>query len=65
MKTIFKISLLVIILKKLSCSCLYIDEQVMHIINYNKEIPSFTKEDLDKFGVRAHNNTIKSQEEGS
>jgi acetyl-CoA C-acetyltransferase len=31
---------------------------------FEMEIPKFTKEDLDKFGVRAHNLTIKSQEEG-
>ena len=31
---------------------------------FEEEIPKFTKEDMDKFGVRAHNNTIKSQEEG-
>jgi acetyl-CoA C-acetyltransferase len=31
---------------------------------YEQETPTFTKEDLDKFGVRAHNLTIKSQEEG-
>jgi acetyl-CoA acetyltransferase family protein len=31
---------------------------------YEEEIPRFTKEDLDKFGVRSHNLTIKSQEEG-
>ncbi len=30
---------------------------------FEQEIPKFTKEDMDKFGVRAHNNTIKSQEE--
>ncbi|MFX0050136.1 MAG: acetyl-CoA C-acyltransferase [Candidatus Hodarchaeota archaeon] len=30
---------------------------------YEEEIPKFTKEDLDKFGVRSHNLTIKSQEE--
>ncbi len=30
---------------------------------YEEEIPTFTKEDLDKFGVRSHNLTIKSQEE--
>ncbi len=29
---------------------------------YEEEIPKFTKEDLDKFGVRSHNLTIKSQE---
>jgi len=31
---------------------------------YEEETPHFTKEDLDKFGVRSHNLTIKSQEEG-
>jgi len=31
---------------------------------YEEEIPTFTKEDLDKFGVRSHNLTIKSQENG-
>ncbi len=31
---------------------------------YEEEVPTFTKEDLDKFGVRSHNLTIKSQEEG-
>lgn len=31
---------------------------------FEEEIPKFTKEDMDKLGVRAHNNTIKSQEEG-
>ena len=30
---------------------------------YEEEIPKFSKEDLDKFGVRSHNLTIKSQEE--
>ena len=30
---------------------------------YEEEVPKFTKEDLDKFGVRSHNLTIKSQEE--
>ena len=30
---------------------------------YEEEVPRFTKEDLDKFGVRSHNLTIKSQEE--
>lgn len=28
---------------------------------YEEEIPKFTKEDLDKFGVRSHNLTIKNQ----
>jgi len=31
---------------------------------FEEEIPKFTKEDMDKLGVRAHNLTIKSQEEG-
>ncbi|TFF90131.1 MAG: acetyl-CoA C-acyltransferase [Promethearchaeota archaeon] len=31
---------------------------------YEEEVPRFTKEDLDKLGVRSHNLTIKSQEEG-
>ncbi|MFX0009552.1 MAG: acetyl-CoA C-acyltransferase [Candidatus Hermodarchaeota archaeon] len=31
---------------------------------YEQEIPTFTKEDLDKFGVRSHNLTIQSQESG-
>ena len=30
---------------------------------YEEEVPKFTKEDLDNFGVRSHNLTIKSQEE--
>ncbi len=30
---------------------------------YEEEVPKFTKEDLDKFGVRSHNLTIKCQEE--
>ncbi|MFX0170325.1 MAG: acetyl-CoA C-acyltransferase [Candidatus Hodarchaeota archaeon] len=30
---------------------------------YEEEIPKFTKDDLDKFGVRSHNLTIRSQEE--
>ncbi|MFX1256167.1 MAG: acetyl-CoA C-acyltransferase, partial [Promethearchaeota archaeon] len=30
---------------------------------YEEEVPKFTKEDLDKFGVRSHNLTIKNQEE--
>ena len=30
---------------------------------FEEEIPTFTREDMDKLGVRAHNNTIKSQEE--
>ncbi|MFX1277877.1 MAG: acetyl-CoA C-acyltransferase [Promethearchaeota archaeon] len=31
---------------------------------YEEEVPTFTKEDLDKFGVRSHNLTVKSYEEG-
>ncbi|MHA2172646.1 MAG: acetyl-CoA C-acyltransferase [Candidatus Kariarchaeaceae archaeon] len=31
---------------------------------YEEEVPKFTKEDLDKFGVRSHNLTIKNQERG-
>ena len=31
---------------------------------YEEETPFFTKEDLDKFGVRSHNLTVKYQEEG-
>jgi len=31
---------------------------------YEEEVPIFTKNDLDKFGVRSHNLAIKSQEEG-
>ena len=31
---------------------------------YEEEVPKFTKEDLDKFGVRSHNLTIKNQENG-
>ncbi|NVM55231.1 MAG: acetyl-CoA C-acyltransferase [Candidatus Helarchaeota archaeon] len=31
---------------------------------YEEEIPKFTKEDLDKFGVRSHNLTVKNQESG-
>ncbi|MFW9902773.1 MAG: acetyl-CoA C-acyltransferase [Candidatus Thorarchaeota archaeon] len=30
---------------------------------YEEEVPKFTKEDLDKFGVRSHNLTVKNQEE--
>jgi acetyl-CoA acyltransferase len=29
---------------------------------YEEEVPIFTKEDMDKFGVRSHNLTIQSQE---
>jgi acetyl-CoA acetyltransferase family protein len=29
---------------------------------YEEEVPTFTKEDLDKFGVRSHNLTVKNQE---
>jgi len=31
---------------------------------YEEEIPNFTKEDLDKFGVRSHNLTVDNQEAG-
>ena len=31
---------------------------------YEEEIPAFTKEDLDKFGVRAHNLTVENHEAG-
>ncbi len=31
---------------------------------YEEEVPRFTKEDLDKFGVRSHNIAVKNQEEG-
>jgi acetyl-CoA acetyltransferase family protein len=31
---------------------------------YEQEVPAFTKEDLDKFGVRSHNLTVKYQKEG-
>jgi len=31
---------------------------------YEEEVPTFTKEDLDKFGVRSHNLAIQSQEDG-
>jgi acetyl-CoA acetyltransferase family protein len=31
---------------------------------YEEEVPRFTKEDLDRFGVRSHNLTVKSQEDG-
>lgn len=31
---------------------------------YEEEVPTFTKEDLDKFGVRSHNLTVESQEAG-
>ena len=31
---------------------------------YEQEVPTFTKEVLDKFGVRAHNLAVKSHEEG-
>jgi acetyl-CoA acetyltransferase family protein len=31
---------------------------------YEEEVPTFTKEDLDKFGVRSHNLTVKNQESG-
>ncbi len=31
---------------------------------YEEEVPAFTKEDLDKFGVRSHNLTVENQEAG-
>jgi len=31
---------------------------------YEQEVPTFTKEDLDKFGVRSHNLAVKSHEDG-
>ncbi|MHA2269990.1 MAG: acetyl-CoA C-acyltransferase [Promethearchaeota archaeon] len=31
---------------------------------YEEEVPNFTKEDLDKFGVRAHNLTVENTEKG-
>ncbi len=31
---------------------------------YEQEVPKFTKEDLDKFGVRSHNLAVKSHEDG-
>ncbi|MHA1805046.1 MAG: acetyl-CoA C-acyltransferase [Promethearchaeota archaeon] len=31
---------------------------------YEEKIPRFTKEDLDKFGMRSHNLTVKNQERG-
>jgi acetyl-CoA acetyltransferase family protein len=31
---------------------------------YEEEVPRFTKKDLDKFGVRSHNLTVKNQEAG-
>jgi acetyl-CoA acetyltransferase family protein len=31
---------------------------------YEEEVPTFTKEDLDKFGVRSHNLTVKNHEAG-
>ena len=31
---------------------------------YEQEVPTFTKEDLDKFGVRSHNLAVKNQEAG-
>jgi acetyl-CoA C-acetyltransferase len=31
---------------------------------YEEEVPAFTKEDLDKFGVRSHNLTVANQETG-
>ncbi len=48
------------------------DIDIMNSINmlqtaqrlYEEEVPRFTKEDLDKFGVRSHNLTVKNQEAG-
>ena len=48
------------------------DIDIMNSINmlqtaqrlYEEEVPRFTKEDLDKFGVRSHNLTVKNQEDG-
>ncbi|MFQ5831319.1 MAG: acetyl-CoA C-acyltransferase [Candidatus Thorarchaeota archaeon] len=31
---------------------------------YEEEVPTFTKEDMDRFGVRSHNLTVKNQEGG-
>ena len=31
---------------------------------YEEEVPTFNKEDLDKFGVRSHNLAVKSHEDG-
>ncbi|MFW9925143.1 MAG: acetyl-CoA C-acyltransferase [Candidatus Thorarchaeota archaeon] len=31
---------------------------------YEEEVPTFTKEDMDKLGVRSHNLTVKNQESG-
>ncbi len=31
---------------------------------YEQEVPAFTKEDMDKFGVRAHNLTVENTEKG-
>ncbi|UCE10491.1 MAG: acetyl-CoA C-acyltransferase [Candidatus Thorarchaeota archaeon] len=31
---------------------------------YEEEVPTFTKEDLDRFGVRSHNLAVKNQENG-
>ncbi|MFX1430574.1 MAG: acetyl-CoA C-acyltransferase [Promethearchaeota archaeon] len=31
---------------------------------YEEEVPRFTKEDMDKFGVRSHNLTVKNHEAG-
>jgi acetyl-CoA acetyltransferase family protein len=31
---------------------------------YEEEVPTFTKEDMDKFGVRSHNLTVENQEKG-
>ncbi|MFX1385658.1 MAG: acetyl-CoA C-acyltransferase [Promethearchaeota archaeon] len=48
------------------------DIDIMNSINmlqtaqklYEEEVPRFTKEDLDKFGVRSHNLTVKNHEDG-
>ncbi|MFX1303585.1 MAG: acetyl-CoA C-acyltransferase [Promethearchaeota archaeon] len=48
------------------------DIDIMNSINmlqtaqrlYEEEVPRFTKEDLDKFGVRSHNLTVKNHEAG-
>ncbi|MFX0020958.1 MAG: acetyl-CoA C-acyltransferase [Candidatus Hermodarchaeota archaeon] len=48
------------------------DIDIMNSINmlqtaqrlYEEEVPRFTKGDLDAFGVRSHNLTVKNQEEG-
>ncbi|MFX1452130.1 MAG: acetyl-CoA C-acyltransferase [Promethearchaeota archaeon] len=48
------------------------DIDIMNSINmlqtaqrlYEEEVPRFTKEDIDAFGVRSHNLTVKNHEEG-